>query len=469
MKAATEILKADTRKTSNLVKRYLKQKYNIKASVRVSKFAGGDSIDIKYTLGPDSRMVKSELAGLVRGSFNGMEDIYENNPEWQPVVFEGYELESYKYMDVKQDIPKDIMFRIAQEFASYFNFENSEELNDIDDMYKTFNNGHEYTSWKQIVLRHIDKWHFATDEAENVYVDGIAKNKEGFDYNIIYILGDDKYSTENLKPITMDKVEFKQGMSVKVSYKNGTSYEGTIEVVKDKSLKVVASTGDNKLVMLSAATVEVIGEANAKPETKTKATEPSKKEEKEVGNTNTPAKEEKPVKRAENKPVKMKAFMKFISSLEGVVSFPEKELEIAKDIVLTPAGNKALKALEKDYKDGKYEGKIADMVAELANIGKTMVKGAKSETKATEQPVSKEEPEMHPVLKAATMIKSDADFTNVEVLAATEGVQFVGRKNSKFTYRLLEYKNGNIYVLCEQNDKKYYSMPSRFNVHFDVK
>jgi len=49
----------------------------IKFTVRSRLFAGGDSIDIKWTLGPTSDEVKAIIGKYQKGSFDGMADSYE--------------------------------------------------------------------------------------------------------------------------------------------------------------------------------------------------------------------------------------------------------------------------------------------------------------------------------------------------------------------------------------------------------
>ena len=62
----------------------------IKFSVTSEVFSGGDSINIKWAMGPTGREVEAITARYQEGHFNGMEDIYENNREnvW-PELFGG--------------------------------------------------------------------------------------------------------------------------------------------------------------------------------------------------------------------------------------------------------------------------------------------------------------------------------------------------------------------------------------------
>jgi hypothetical protein len=51
----------------------------IKFAVRSSSFSGGDSIDVRWTLGPTSKEVGAIANKYQEGDFNGMIDLYEND------------------------------------------------------------------------------------------------------------------------------------------------------------------------------------------------------------------------------------------------------------------------------------------------------------------------------------------------------------------------------------------------------
>jgi len=56
----------------------LKEQFpKIKFSVKSDRFAGGDSIDIRWTDGPNTKAVEKIADRFEAGSFNGQEDIYE--------------------------------------------------------------------------------------------------------------------------------------------------------------------------------------------------------------------------------------------------------------------------------------------------------------------------------------------------------------------------------------------------------
>lgn len=73
------------------LRRHLKHAFpGIKFSVRSDTFSGGDSIDIKWAMGPTVKEVEAISNRYQEGHFNGMEDIYEHDYEnvW-PALFGG--------------------------------------------------------------------------------------------------------------------------------------------------------------------------------------------------------------------------------------------------------------------------------------------------------------------------------------------------------------------------------------------
>lgn len=72
-----EGLSPHARAAKNLKKELSLAFPGIKFSVRSDRFSGGNSIDISWDLGPTAKQVDAIADKYQRGSFNGMEDIYE--------------------------------------------------------------------------------------------------------------------------------------------------------------------------------------------------------------------------------------------------------------------------------------------------------------------------------------------------------------------------------------------------------
>ena len=109
--APEEWKEADTRKTTFLIKKYLKEKFGIDCRVKSEYYSGGSSLRISYEFGPSEKEVKADINRLQYGSFDSMNDLYEFKDESQSgIILEGYRLNEYKYVFVSREIPKTFYF-----------------------------------------------------------------------------------------------------------------------------------------------------------------------------------------------------------------------------------------------------------------------------------------------------------------------------------------------------------------------
>lgn len=85
----------------------------VKFSVRSERFSGGDSVDVSWTLGPKDEAVQDITAKYQEGSFNGMEDIYEDNEDRTfTTMFGGAKyVQTHRAFD--SDLEKDLAGLIA--------------------------------------------------------------------------------------------------------------------------------------------------------------------------------------------------------------------------------------------------------------------------------------------------------------------------------------------------------------------
>lgn len=92
--------KADRRKTTNIIKRYCKENFNIsKIEVSTDVFSGGDSMDVNYYSPERIPELERFIKSFQDGHFNSMEDIYEFEDK-EEVIISGYILQTYKYVSV---------------------------------------------------------------------------------------------------------------------------------------------------------------------------------------------------------------------------------------------------------------------------------------------------------------------------------------------------------------------------------
>jgi hypothetical protein len=79
MKTSTKQLSDAARGAKNLKKKLAATFPGIKFSTRSSQFAGGDSISVGWFMGPTTKQVDDICQDYQDGSFDGMQDLYEND------------------------------------------------------------------------------------------------------------------------------------------------------------------------------------------------------------------------------------------------------------------------------------------------------------------------------------------------------------------------------------------------------
>ncbi len=96
--------------TSKAIKAELKKAFpKTKFSVRYSSFAGGNSVDIRWSLGPTVKQVDAITDKYQYGSFNGMEDLYEYAPTLVSLPSGAVaNLDGVKYVQTSRNIPDDV-------------------------------------------------------------------------------------------------------------------------------------------------------------------------------------------------------------------------------------------------------------------------------------------------------------------------------------------------------------------------
>jgi len=87
----------------------------IKFSVKGSSFSGGNSINVDWVDGPTNDEVNELIKKYQKGSFNGMEDIYEYDSSCFNVVFGGA-----KYVMGQRSISKEVIIKVAKEWVENF-------------------------------------------------------------------------------------------------------------------------------------------------------------------------------------------------------------------------------------------------------------------------------------------------------------------------------------------------------------
>jgi hypothetical protein len=104
--------------TARLIRKDLKAQYpHIKFSVRSENYSGGDSVNVKYNMtidAPSEDEVESLLSQYKAGSFNGMIDLYERDPNAGEFTT--------KYLMIQADFD-DLRAEYKQKFLDYYQLE----------------------------------------------------------------------------------------------------------------------------------------------------------------------------------------------------------------------------------------------------------------------------------------------------------------------------------------------------------
>lgn len=251
MKNQENIQKADGRKTTALIKKMMKERFNIKISVQSESYSGGSSLNVKYNLGPDDKVIESVLKNLQYGNFNGMEDIYEMNDEKTGIVYDGYQLDDFKFVFVRQEMSKEFKYKMAEAIDSKIKFENLELTADL----HTYQPNSSFRSYNDMMFQQLGQTNFATqNEDEIVFVDAKYEDTPQ-EYNRIvlyYTIGGVIYNTSSLKPIQQQIEEVKKDIA---SAKNGIADE--VEKMVNLFAKIdIEQTGKISESLKEAAAVQ---------------------------------------------------------------------------------------------------------------------------------------------------------------------------------------------------------------------
>ena len=192
-------LQADTRKSTAILKKYLREKYGINASIKSKFYSGGSSLNISYIGGISQHVIEREVNRLQYGRFDGMIDLYEyNNSTENGLIIDGYKLEEFKYVFVSQDLTefrKKIAFAFSKKYRQYAE---THQLNTEEDYEKNFPSlvGNAW-NWVQLIYQNFNKLSFVTDNAESIEITDILEDAENYGYCAKYIFNGKEYATNN--------------------------------------------------------------------------------------------------------------------------------------------------------------------------------------------------------------------------------------------------------------------------------
>lgn len=237
------IVKANTRKSTSLIKKYLQEKYNVKCKVRTDKYSMGSSLNIEYDLGPSPKNIELEMDRLQYGRFNSYEDIYEhkNNAETK-FILNGYEIECQKYVFVKRNISNEFKFRLAKAISDKFSFANFFKLETIDQLHTYFiNNDFGINTWSQFLYqRGLQNVNFITQDESEIEDIECFRNEN-------VMISSEYYFTYRVNNQTYDSRNFKISETRKIR-KEKTIVANDIKLIdySDKAIAVIGNTFEIK-------------------------------------------------------------------------------------------------------------------------------------------------------------------------------------------------------------------------------
>lgn len=424
--------KADTRKTTSLLKKYLKEQFGITFKIKTSKYNMGCSMDITYIGGVDEKTVYSIVSKLQYGYFNGMEDIYEHIDN-AGLVIDGYQLEEWKYISVHQKLPDTLVYAMAKCMSdkwSYADVKKLETFEQLDERFKRWF-GKAY-SWRGMINCNLRERNFVTDDCENIKILDVEQDNDTFsNYIFTYEYNGKTYNTKSLEPIEievenklektninqntteMKKVVYQEMQKVKVEYKNGKTFEGTIIKAGEKSITVQTPDEKKVVMFITGAKITLLDDNKKETKAETPKEHPATtKAKKETSSTKNATKYEEPLTEEETK------------------------------LAAAQKRKQAAKAKKEDSKDDKKE---------------------------TTPETTKNKAELSPIMEMLSKVVDKKTFDSVVAEVAKTKTIFVGVKDGEVEYILQKFEKNNIYVTNTKNEKTYFSLPRRFPVHFAIK
>jgi len=175
--------------TSKVVKKMLKEKYpSIKFTVRSKNFAGGDSVDISWNLGPRDKEIENLVSQYEYGHFNGMIDLYEYSncrndiPQAKFVCTQRdyksvEEIENYKlpYQEQKDlyGEGETLIDNIAKQICKLVNIGYGGSEAQVPTPYQVCyaGGGTQYLTWNNLVYQLLNETTFDTDTWDGYKVD----------------------------------------------------------------------------------------------------------------------------------------------------------------------------------------------------------------------------------------------------------------------------------------------------------
>lgn len=246
----TTVLQADTRKSTSLLKKYLKERFGIKTSIRSEFYSMGCSLNISYELGVDQKEIEKVCKRLQYEGFDGMTDS-SYSLDNEGLVVDGYKLEEFKYVFVKQDWSSEFNYKLAQFVSDNINYSGVPALTCKEDMNTLFPDGREFDSWNwsELIGRLLKVTNFATQDESKIILKSVSYSEK--DNNALFFI----YEVDGVEYNTEELPELNKKAPVAV-----TATAPALEVITEKK-EVVA--GEVEIVDYSEKAIAVIGDTKS--------------------------------------------------------------------------------------------------------------------------------------------------------------------------------------------------------------
>ena len=161
-----------TAKSTQLLKKYISEKYSMKVSAKSDKYSGGSSLRVSYNLGLCTDIIDSDLSRLEYGKFDGMIDLYEyKNDAETGITIDGFELEEYKYISVDREISDEFKLKMIQAYFTKFSFNGVEVPQTVKDIHETnieFRDNFGHWTLSQYFYQICSKFNFLTNNESDI-------------------------------------------------------------------------------------------------------------------------------------------------------------------------------------------------------------------------------------------------------------------------------------------------------------
>lgn len=242
--AAGEIVQASTAKSTNLLKKMLKEKFNINATVRSEKYSMGCSLNVEYTLGIEQKEVENILNQLQYGRFDGMTDC-SYSVHSAPLIYDGYKLEEFKHVFVRQNWSDEFNLKLIQFWLSKMKYGEIEAPKTVQEMHANNPKVWEYeqgsSSTSNFFYRRFKVSNFATqDETKVNLIDCKSSERSNGEIYFIYEVDGVQYNTEDVPtfddPQPTDKTTQPKPSAVETK-------DGEVKIIaySEKAIAVVGS------------------------------------------------------------------------------------------------------------------------------------------------------------------------------------------------------------------------------------